>query len=181
MNDAGIFANSDLGRALLRNEVDLPPPAYLPNTEIQCPYFLIGDGIFPLKKYLMKPFNMNYNLTMPRRAFNYRLSHARRIIESAFGQLAQKWRVNEATLAWKLQTTERIIMGTICFHNVLIDFECDEVGNRLNNIDNIDGIIENVEDRNIERDVLQECRIRERLCEYFISLEGSVPWQWARL
>ena len=101
---------------------------------------------------------------MPRRAYNYRLSHARRIIESAFGQLAQKWRINEKTIEWKLQTIEQIIMSTICLHNVLIDFECDEVGNRCSNIDDIE-VIENIGVGHIERDVLQEWRIRERLCE----------------
>ena len=117
---------------------------------------------------------------MPHRAFNYRLSHARRIIESAFGQLAQKWLVNETAMAWKLSTTERIITSTICLHNILIDFQCNEVQNRWNAIDN-DEMIEHIEYRDIERNPLQELRIRDQLSDYFISPAGSVPWQWARL
>ena len=44
--------------------------------------------------------------------------------------------------------------------------------NRWNNVDNIDEMIENVE----HEDVLQQVRLREQLCQYFISPAESVPW-----
>ncbi|XP_016839763.1 protein ALP1-like [Nasonia vitripennis] len=73
-NDAGIFAESDLGQALSQNQIQLPPSQLPPNSEVRSPYVLIGDGGFPLKPYLMKPFLRNNNLPMPHRVFNYRLT-----------------------------------------------------------------------------------------------------------
>lgn len=179
MNDAGIFANSDLGHALVENVIDLPPPRYLPNTEILSPHYLIGDRIFPLKRYLLKPFIRNENLTMSHRAFNYRLSFARRIIENAFGELASKWLIHQSTLDWKLSTSEFIIMSTICLHNMLLDFKFNEVGNRWNRI-----LIDDIRARNvhvIQDNIIQNLRNREDLCQYFISPQGSVPWQWEKM
>lgn len=51
LNDAGIFQSSDFGRALEANEVDIPGPAMLPNSNIKCLYYFIADGGFPLKHY----------------------------------------------------------------------------------------------------------------------------------
>ena len=92
-NDAGIFGHSDLGNALANEQIHLPAEQFLPRSDVLCPFYLIGDREFPLKKYLMKPFVRNNNLTVPQQVYNYRLSHARRIIESAFGELSQVWRV----------------------------------------------------------------------------------------
>ncbi|XP_016841976.1 protein ALP1-like [Nasonia vitripennis] len=121
-NDASVFAESDFGNVLLNNQIQLPPSQPLPNTHIQSPYVLIGDGGFPLKDYLMTPFLRNENITIPHRVFNYRLSHARRIIESAFGEVTERWLVNESSLKWKLATSERIIISSLCLHNVIKDF-----------------------------------------------------------
>ncbi|XP_031781075.1 putative nuclease HARBI1 [Nasonia vitripennis] len=178
-NDASIFAENDFGHALLNNEIELPPSQPLPNTQIQSPYVLIGDGGFPLKSNLMKPFIRNGNMTIPHRVFNYRLSHARRIIESAFGELTERWLVNESNLKWKLTTSERIIMSSLCLHNVIKDFQYNEVGNRWNNNHRIIPILQH---EDINRDQpLGAHRIREQFCEYFITPAGSVPWQWARI
>ena len=114
----------------------MPPPRLLPNSNVQCPYFLIGDGGFDLHPYLMKPFVRNDHLPVPHKVYNFRLSHARRVIECAFGELSQRWRVNETTLAWKLQVSEKIIMSTICLHNYLIDIQEEEINSRWNHVHN---------------------------------------------
>ncbi|XP_058810645.1 uncharacterized protein LOC131675622, partial [Phymastichus coffea] len=57
LNDASIFAHSDLEHALLQNEIQLPRSTQLPNSQIVFPFHFMGDGIFPLKTYLMKPFD----------------------------------------------------------------------------------------------------------------------------
>ena len=130
VNDASVFADSDLGQTLESNEVDLPPADCLPNTNIVSPYNFVADGIFPLKNYIMKPFSRIGDLPMLHKVNNYRLSFGRRIIKCAFGQLAMVWRVHGTKLAWKLETSEKLIMSTLCLHNALIDIQCNEVGNR---------------------------------------------------
>jgi hypothetical protein len=42
----------------------------------------VGDEAFPLKEYLMKPYNQR-DLNTDRRIYNYRLSRARRVVENA--------------------------------------------------------------------------------------------------
>lgn len=96
LNDAGIFQSSNLGMALEANEVDIPEPAILRNSNVQCPFYLIGDGGFPLKNYLMKPFVRTQMMTVEQKIFNIRLSHARKIIECAFGVLCKRWKIFES-------------------------------------------------------------------------------------
>ena len=43
-------------------------------------YHVVGDDIFPLKSWMMKPYPEN--LSYEQRIYNYRISRARRTIES---------------------------------------------------------------------------------------------------
>ncbi|KAL7305619.1 hypothetical protein TKK_0002348 [Trichogramma kaykai] len=174
MNDAGVLMHSDLGIALNENVVQLPPITYLPGSNLRSSHYFVGDGIFPLKTYLMKPFNRNINLTVPQRIFNYRLSHSRRIVECAFGQLSQQWQVNQNTLNWSLLTSEKIIMSTLILHNILIDIELNEVNNRWSKCPIVGH-------NNRRNDGINEFAVRNQLCEYFVSPAGDVPYQWENI
>lgn len=81
-SDAGIYENSDLN---VTNEMlDIPKgTSCLSGTDIQVPYFFIGDEAFPIGKHLMRPYSGRY-LGERKNIFNYRLSRARRIIENTF-------------------------------------------------------------------------------------------------
>jgi len=70
LSDGGVFQNCSLYPAL---ENGLLPEGYC----------LVGDDAFPLKTYLIKPYN-SVPLTKEEKIFNYRLSRARRIVENAF-------------------------------------------------------------------------------------------------
>ena len=89
-NDSGVLNHttflSDSGTGTL-----MPPSRQLPNdTEETCvPYVLLGDEAFPLRCDLMRPFARN-GLTNERHIFNDRLSRARRLVEIAFGILANQ-------------------------------------------------------------------------------------------
>lgn len=74
-SDGGIFANSNLGKELQRNNLSLPEASYLPGSSTTAPYVLVGDEAFPLKTYLMRPYP-GTNLSTDKRIFNYRLSRA---------------------------------------------------------------------------------------------------------
>ena len=60
-------------------------------------FVVVGDDGFPLKKYLMKPYP-HQGLSREKRILNYRLSRARRIVENAFGILANRFCVFMTTI-----------------------------------------------------------------------------------
>lgn len=91
-SDGGIFAHSSLGRALSAEQLKLPPDSPLPGAEQlgPAPFVMVGDEAFPLQTHLLRPFPGRH-CPPDQKAFNYRLSRARRIVENAFGILAVRW------------------------------------------------------------------------------------------
>ncbi|XP_025154460.1 protein ALP1-like [Harpegnathos saltator] len=55
-SDGEIFQSSEMGRRLSDGSLNLPNSSYLPGTNIDMPYFLVGDAAFLLKPFLMKPY-----------------------------------------------------------------------------------------------------------------------------
>ena len=88
-SDAGIFQTTDLRQALEEEAAGLPQPEPLPGGTTPVPYFIVGDEAFPMKEWLHKPYP-HRGLNQQQRAFNYRLSRARRVVENAFGILANR-------------------------------------------------------------------------------------------
>ncbi|RLU27126.1 hypothetical protein DMN91_000925 [Ooceraea biroi] len=120
-SDEGIFQRSDIGIAFENNLLNVPPPENISENCI-LPFVLVGDEAFALKTYMMRPFSRK-SLTYERRIFNYRLSQARHIIESAFGILASRWRIFRKPIIASLKTVDNIIKASICLHNFLIKNE----------------------------------------------------------
>ena len=82
------------------------------------PYFLLGDEIFPLKPWLMRPFPGN-NLSEENRIYNYRHSRARRTIENTFGILAARWRIMLKPIRASVENVEKYICACLGLHNYL--------------------------------------------------------------
>jgi len=89
-SDAEIFRECGLYHTLEHDEAGLPPSEPLPGGDTYVPYFLVGDDAFALRSWMMKPHSKK-ELTAVQRIFNYRLSRARRIVENAFGILANRY------------------------------------------------------------------------------------------
>ena len=73
--------------------MNIPESEKIPGDELELPYFLVGDEIFPLQTWLMRPFSGKALINETRKIFNYRLSRARRMIENTFGILVARWRI----------------------------------------------------------------------------------------
>lgn len=114
-SDGGIFQNLDFGLAVTNGTLPLPPPNVLPGTNISLPAVFVGDAAFPLSQNLMRLYaatDLN-----PTTIFNYRLSRARRIVENAFGVLANKWRILRGAIIASPFLVDNIVKSCVVLHN----------------------------------------------------------------
>ena len=192
-NDAGILSETAFGNALENNPsiLNLPKPSLVKSKVL--PYVLVGDDIFPLKPYLMKPFP-GKRLTEENRVFNYRLSRARRTIENAFGILAAKWRIFRKPIKAQPTTVDKVAKASLALHNYLrltdnakyipsgfVDSE-DETGNIIPGdwrsiVHDDDSGLSDLRRITGNRYTFEAGKTRNDFKEYFNSSVGSVEWQ----
>ena len=116
-NDSGVLAHSAMGNAFENNTLNLPENEKFGEKQLDLPYFLLGDEIFPLKPWLMRPYPGN--LPEREQVYNYRHSRARRVIENSFGILRARWRIFSRPIIASVENTESYIMACLCLHNYL--------------------------------------------------------------
>ena len=88
------------------------------------PYYLLGDEVFPLKPWLMRPFPRK-NMTEEKRVYNYRQSRGIRAIENTFGILVIRWRIfltptRARNMFWrvKVYTTTSCVMWKLAVFEI---------------------------------------------------------------
>ena len=197
VSDGGVFKNCSLWKALENKELNIPIPRPLPGGRATAPipFMIVADDAFPLKSNIMKPYGQA-NLGVKNRIFNYRLSRARRVVENAFGILANRFRVFMTGICLDPQKVQVIAMACCSLHNFLIqDLNgAQHVYVPPGSYDTKDptthGII-NGEWRDTQQEwqpiprqgsnrPTQDAKaIREYLVEYYNSKEGEVPWQYS--
>ncbi|XP_045134782.1 uncharacterized protein LOC123518150 [Portunus trituberculatus] len=177
-SDGAIFNHSLMGKRLMNNSLGVPADQAVMNTT--SPHVIVGDEAFPLKRNLMRPFPRE-NLNFSKRIFNYRLSRCRRVAENAFSIYTQQWRVFQKPFQCKVELTDKIIKATAVLHNFLrssinehtstseitpesaSDNDSSNAFSRMRKVGN-----------NSTREAFE---VRNKFMEYFLSEEGSVPWQ----
>ncbi|MCP4449959.1 MAG: transposase family protein, partial [Planctomycetes bacterium] len=188
-SDAQIFNNSELKERLEDATLGLPPPEALPGQEGEEPvaYHILGDDAFALKPYLMKPYAKR-NLTRAERIFNYRLSRGRRVVENAFGILANRFPCLLRTMPQLPETVESIVRACICLHNLMrteyptmqernMDQEDEDHNIRPGAWRNGDAqLLDGEPGARRGPEGLQAKRQRDRLRD-FVNGAGAVPWQ----
>lgn len=115
--DAGVFAASSLRKALDDNTLNLPEPGVISSQQID--FHIVGDDAFPLSTKLLKPY-LHRNLDNKMKIFNYRLSRARRVVENAFGILANRFRVFLTTILLSPDKVQSLILAACCLHNYMV-------------------------------------------------------------
>ncbi|XP_050313024.1 uncharacterized protein LOC126748059 [Anthonomus grandis grandis] len=120
-SDGNIFSNSNFGKALAENRLNIPHYKPLPGTEDTMPYVIIGDAAFPLGRHLIRPYPGNQTLdSEEKKVFNYRLSRAQRVSENAFGILCRRFRIYERRISMTPEHINIVVAATCALHNFLI-------------------------------------------------------------
>ncbi|XP_050497834.1 uncharacterized protein LOC126878998 [Diabrotica virgifera virgifera] len=126
-SDGGIFEASNMGRRFETNQMGVPEPKNLPGQNELSHHVLIGDEAFALKPYLLRPFPYSQRRTdIFKENYNVRLCKARRVVENAFGILAQKWRIFYRPMETKIDTSILIVKTACILHNFLRTKKCDD-------------------------------------------------------
>ena len=81
-----LFKNCSIYHALENKSLNIPKESTLPGTSQAFPYVIVADDAFPLKDYIMN--HIVSKASLQKKVFNYRLSCAQRVVENAFGILA---------------------------------------------------------------------------------------------
>ena len=122
--DGTVFSKSEFGQMYLQDELDVPEPKPLSNAvELgNLPHVIVADKAFLLKPNIMRPYPRARNgarLPHDKQIYNYRLSRARRLVENAFGILAQRWHCFSRRLQLKTETVVKIVQASCVLHNYL--------------------------------------------------------------
>nr|CAI5845238.1 unnamed protein product [Callosobruchus analis] len=107
-------------RVELQGKLNLHPLEEVSDNLIPLPYVFIGDEAFGISTNLMRPY-ASYNLTVPKRIFNYRLCRARRYVECSFGILSNKWRIFHRPLNIDVKVAISLIKACCALHNFVRD------------------------------------------------------------
>ena len=195
-NDSGVLLNSVLGQRFENETINLPKAKTLEGCSFDpLPYFLVGDEIFPLKQWMMRPYPGN--LTESQRIYNYRLSRSRRVIENVFGILVARWRIFNTPIIASVENAEKYVLATLALHNYLrltdnatytpSGFIDSEVGNGeikpgdwrklVRNEESTSSMVSlpHVRGSRYRNDALA---MRESIKEFVNSENGSVEWQY---
>lgn len=195
ISDGGVFNKSSFASALENGSLHFPEPRPLPGRNANIPFVLVADDAFAFKSNIMKPYP-GRGLTASSRIFNYRLSRARRCIENAFGVISARFRVLLSPILLDAAKTRKVTLACCALHNFLItrngnnyapiafvDQYSDngtviEGGWRRQVAGNSMPPLESLANRYISDNANN---VREEFKEYFMSVEGEVPWQFRQI
>lgn len=184
VSDGGVLQNTKFGQKLRNNDLNIPRPAVVNNSTRNLPYVFVGDDAFPMGPNLLKPYSQT-GLTKEKRIFNYRLSRARRLVESAFGILATRFGVFQRSFYLHPVKVQKVVLACCYLHNFLR--KSTYFSYKLIPHEDVDtGIVHPPAEKITELTPLESCnqknslqlakRARDDYCEYFNN-EGAVYWQ----
>ena len=190
-SDGGIWKHTGLHHCLQdpANPLQIPEPTSIPGLgDEEMPYFLVGDDAFRLSPFLLKPYP-GTSLTRKQRIYNYRICRAHRIVENAFGIMANRFRLLLRSIEFHGDTQQDIVMACCVLHNYLrketrnyiSDSSVDqELTNGQVNAGTWRGdqsLLSLQQDQS--RNPSQYAKhLRDQMAEYFVSSQGEVDWQY---
>ena len=118
-SDGGVFAASNIVRALDEGLLNIPPPRRLYRDTKLFPFVLVGDEAFPLKECLIKPY-AKASIKEKKQVANYRISRPRRVVENTFRICASRFRIFRRPIIASADTVTSITKAVAALHNYLM-------------------------------------------------------------
>lgn len=175
-SDSQVFKRCNFAKRLQRDMLNLPDDQYLPGdvNGHKMPYVFVGDEAFGLSKHVLRPFARK-NLTNLKRIFNYRLSRARRMVECAFGILANKWRIFHRPIDTQPEVCDDIVKACCALHNYIRRHD----GKQMPENEQVEekSPFTNIAPSNQRASQIAEDN-RMYFAKYFTSPQGNIPWQY---
>ncbi|XP_020299121.1 protein ALP1-like [Pseudomyrmex gracilis] len=182
-SDGGVFRNSIIGKRFESNSFKLPNPRQIEIGGPALPYVLIADEAFPLTTYMMTPYTRGRKLNIGKKVFNYRLSRARRVVESAFGILVTRWRIYRKPIIATVTNVQQFVKATLILHNFIIKNEKKMtkkntyIHRTLQDKQNISGVTILPVYRGRSNNIAMS--VREAYSTYFQD-SGALSYQWEK-
>ena len=195
--DGGIWGECDLG-ADLDHDLDpqfadearklpLPPDRPYSGDDQPMPFAFVGDDAFALSRVMQKPFSKR-NLTREERIYNYRLSRARRVVENAFGIMANRWRILLTNMCVLPERADKIVNACCVLHNWLRVKRPSYTNSLVDREDPVTHEVipgewhDDVALRSLEkmksRNAKEAAKAQRQYTSQWVNSEaGSVPWQ----
>uniref|UniRef100_A0A5G3JZG2 DDE Tnp4 domain-containing protein n=1 Tax=Xenopus tropicalis TaxID=8364 RepID=A0A5G3JZG2_XENTR len=187
LSDGGVIEQTHFNQKLKSKQLNLPTNA---ETKEGLNFVFVGDEAFGLHENLLKPFPQKV-LTPERKIFNYRLSRARRVVENAFGILANRFRIFHTSINLCPEKIDMVVLSCCVLHNFLrkdnhasyapvsmVDHEDIQAGTIVpaewRNESNRLLQLQSSQSRNTSNDAKTN---RENYVQYFNGV-GKVDWQF---
>ena len=189
-SDTGIFKHSHFGQIFLMNDLGLPPKKPLPGFPEAglLPHCFIGDEAFPPSVDLMRPRGQRgTKLSEDQLVFNYHLSHARRIVEYAFGFLVQCFRIFDRRMYLSAENATIVTEACTVLHNFLTSpcTDYESIMGRLNpdgrQYNENQGVMRDVHNYHGYHSPTDATIVRDWYKAYFWSLTGALPYQMEKI
>ncbi len=149
VNDAMVFRMSDLW---------VPSGGHVEHLICRQEFHILGDGAYPSKSYLLKPFRDDGHLTHAQRKYNFVHSSIRSMVERGIGRLKGRFRCLHFLDARSPSKAKKIIAACCFLHNFAIkhknvtedEFDDDNDGRDTLSPDEIDAMF-GIDDMGVDK------------------------------
>lgn len=192
ISDGGVLRYTSLYDRLKRNTLFIPKPDVLPGRTKLVPYAFIVDDAFPLETHFLKPYPGYHPQNSWQRIFNYRICRARRIIENAFGILTAVFRVLRGNMMLTPERAVNVTLAAVYIHNYLRNRNSKFYSppGTFDSEDSNGNVVEGEWRSDVQSPLTPLNPVtgrpnvavdsRREITDYFLSVEGMIPWQFNR-
>ncbi|GBN77487.1 hypothetical protein AVEN_190847-1 [Araneus ventricosus] len=174
-SDGDAFKNTSFYEKVASCGLNIPPSETVEGSTIELPYVFVGDEVFALRPDFMKPY-AQISLNAKKKIFNYRLSRAQRVVENAFGILANRFRILHTCINLALPKIEIVILTCCVLHNYLLRNSPEYVTEEEMNEPNFETTLTALSSDDHQNTIKRAKLVRKIFSDYFNG-EGEVDWQ----